>query len=188
MSLPVPATWRDLPGELAPVFARRPAHRLFAALACGKILADRSTAMAMAMAAAGGMAGKRRRACRLFSGAAWDIAHLGLAVAQLVVKYLAGEGEPVVVACKPYHLGLLTLDTEAGPAAIAERHSWRRAIQPSNAAGKQIPGAGDACNPVKKAVGRTVPSGSLIQSLLVCWHARSACSPAGIDRRPRLCP
>jgi len=30
MSLPVPATWRDLLEELAPVFARRSAHRLFA--------------------------------------------------------------------------------------------------------------------------------------------------------------
>ncbi len=29
---------------------------------------------------------------------------------------------------KPYDLGLFTLDTEAGPAAIAERYSWRWAI------------------------------------------------------------
>jgi hypothetical protein len=91
VGLPVPATWRDLPGELAPVFARRPAHRLFAALACGMILADRGAVVAMA--AAGGMAGMWRRACWLFSGAVWDVAHLGLAVAQLVVTYLAGEGE-----------------------------------------------------------------------------------------------
>ena len=97
MSLPMPATWRDLLEELAPVFARRSTHRLFVALACGMILADRSTVVAMA--AAGGMAGKWRRACWFFSGAVWDIDHLGLAVAQLVVKYLAGEGEPVVVAC-----------------------------------------------------------------------------------------
>ena len=94
---PMPATWRDLLEELAPVFARRSTHRLFVALACGMILADRSTVVAMA--AAGGMAGKWRRACWFFSGAVWDIDHLGLAVAQLVVKYLAGEGEPVVVAC-----------------------------------------------------------------------------------------
>ena len=96
-SLPMPATWRDLLEELAPVFARRSTHRLFVALACGMILADRSTVVAMA--AAGGMAGKWRRACWFFSGAVWDIDDLGLAVARLVVKYLAGEGEPVVVAC-----------------------------------------------------------------------------------------
>ena len=379
-SLPMPATWRDLLEELAPVFARRSTHRLFVALACGMILADRSTVVAMA--AAGGMAGKWRRACWFFSGAVWDIDDLGLAVARLVVKYLAGEGEPVVVACdgtffkrwgrkvfqarwaydgsaqggkkiafgntwvvaaivvrlpfcsspaalpvlfrlwrgkgtasqvelaaemvkllagafpgrvvhgvgdaafhgeslivegttwttrlpsnavlygpkpprtgkrgrpkvkgdrlgtcaqmaaqatwtnavidvygqdtavqvaaagalwhgsfktapgrvvlirdpdsgKPYDLGLFTLDTEAGPAAIAERYSWRWAIEPSNATGKQILGVGDACNRVEKAVGRTVPFGFLIQSLLVCWYARSAYSPADIDRRRRLCP
>jgi hypothetical protein len=46
----------------------------------------------------------------------------------------------------------------------------------------------DACNRVEKAVGRTVPFGFLIQSLLVCWYARSAYSPADIDRRRRLCP
>ncbi len=43
------------------------------------------------------MAGKWRRAC-WFSGAVWDIDKLGLAVARLIVKYLTGEGEPVVVA------------------------------------------------------------------------------------------
>ena len=35
----------------------------------------------------------------VFSGAVRDIDDLGLAVARLVVKYLAGEGEPLVVAC-----------------------------------------------------------------------------------------
>jgi len=93
----MPATWRDLLEELAPVFARRSTRRLFVALACGMILADRSTVVAMA--AASGMAGKWRRACWFFSGAVWDIDGLGLAVARLVVKYLAGDGEPVVVAC-----------------------------------------------------------------------------------------
>jgi hypothetical protein len=379
-SLPMPATWRDLLEELAPVFARRSTHRLFVALACGMILADRSTVVAMA--AAGGMAGKWRRACWFFSGAVWDIDELGLAVARLVVNYLAGEGEPLVVACdgtffkrwgrkvfqarwaydgsaqggkkvafgntwviaalvvrlpfcsspvalpvlfrlwrgkgtasqvelaaemlgklagafpgrvvhgtgdaafhgeslvvegatwttrlpanavlygpkpprtskrgrprvkgdrlgtcaqvavgaawtgavihvygqdtavqvaaaealwhgsfktapgrvmlirdpgsgKPYDLGLFTLDTEASPAAIAERYSWRWPIEPSNATGKQLLGVGDACNRAEKAVERTVPFGFLIQSLLVCWYARHACSRADIDRRRLLCP
>ncbi len=60
-SLPMPATWRDLLEELAPVFERRSTHRLFVALACGMILDDRSTVVAIAEA--GGMAGKWRRAC-----------------------------------------------------------------------------------------------------------------------------
>ena len=93
----MPATWRDLLEELAPVFARRSTFRLFAALACGMILADRSTVVGMAAAA--GMAERWRRACWFFSGAAWDIDALGLAVARLIVEYLLAGGEPVVVAC-----------------------------------------------------------------------------------------
>jgi len=376
----MPVTWRDLLEELAPVFARRSTHRLFVALACGMILADRSTVAGMAAAA--GMAGRWRRACWFFSGAAWDTGELGLAVAGLIVKYLAASGGPVVVACdgtffkrwgrkvfqarwaydgsaqggkkvafgntwvvaaivvrlpfcsspvalpvlfrlwrgkgtasqvdlaaemlgklamafpgrtlhgvgdaafhgeslivegttwttrlpanavlygpkpprtgkrgrprvkgarlgtcaqiaqaadwqdavihaygqdtavqvaaagalwhgsfktapgrvvlvrdpgsgKDYDLGLFTLDTEADPAAIAERYSWRWPIEPSNATGKQILGVGDACNRVEKAVERTVPFGFLVQSLLITWYARCAYDPADIDRRRRLCP
>src|SRR5712691_1257701 len=379
-SLLMPPTWRDLLEELAPVFSRRSTRRLFIALACGMILADRSTVVAMAAAA--GMAEKWRRACWFFSGAAWDVDELGLAVARLVVKYLLAGGEPVVVACdgtffkrwgrkvfqawwaydgaaqggkkiafgntwviaaivcrlpfcpspvalpvlfrlwrgkgtasqvelaagmikllagafpgrvvhgtgdaafhggplivagttwptrlpanavlygpkpphtgkrgrprvrgdrlgtcaqiaqaadwrdtvihayghdtavqitaaealwhgsfktapgrivlvkdpgspKPYDLGLFTLDTDAGPAAIAERYSWRWPIEPSNATGKQLLGVGEACNRVQKAVERTVPFGFLIQTLLICWYAAHAYDPADIARRRALCP
>jgi hypothetical protein len=79
------------------VFARGSTFRLFAALACGMILADRSTVVGMAAAA--GMAERWRRACWFFSGAAWDIDALGLAVARLIVEYLLAGGEPAVVAC-----------------------------------------------------------------------------------------
>jgi len=379
-SLSMPATWQDLLEELAPVFSRRSAHRLFVSLACGMILADRSTVVAMAAAA--GMAEKWRRACWFFSGAVWDIDALGLAVARLIVKHLLSEGEPVVVACdgtffkrwgrkvfqarwaydgaaqggkkiafgntwvvaaivvrlwfcpspvalpvlfrlwrgkgtasqvelaaqmlgllaaafpgrdvhgtgdaafhgeslvvagttwttrlpanavlygprpprtgkrgrprvkgdrlgtcaqiaasaawagtvinvyghdtavqvadtgalwhgsfktapgrvvlvrdpgspRAYDLGLFTLDTGAGPAAIAERYSWRWPIEPSNATGKQILGVGDPCNRVQKAVERTVPFGFLIQSLLICWYTRWAYDPADIDGRRVRCP
>ena len=89
---------------------------------------------------------------------------------------------------KAYDLGLFTLDTDADRAAIAERYSWRWAIEPSNATGKQLLGVGDACNRAEKAVERTVPFGFLIQTLLVCWYAISAYSPADIERRRRLCP
>jgi DDE superfamily endonuclease len=89
---------------------------------------------------------------------------------------------------KPYDLGLFTLDTAASPAAIAERYSWRWPIEPSNATGKQLLGAGDACNRVEKAVERTVPFAFLVQSLLICWYARDGYDPAGIQRRRLLCP
>ncbi len=378
--LPMPVTWEDLLGELAPAFRRRSTHRLFVLLACGMILAGRRTVVAMAAAA--GIAGQFRRACWFFSGAARDIDDLGLAVARIVVKCLVPAGQPVTVAVdgtffrrwgrqvfqarwaydgsaqggkkvafgntwviaaivvelpfcsspvalpvlfrlwrgkgtaspvelaaemmkllagafpgrvvhgtgdaafhgeslvvegatwttrlpanavlygpkppragkrgrpkakgarlgtcaqiaqdadwqdaviniyghaaavqincadalwygsfkavpgrivlvrdpdsgKPYDLGLFTLDTDAGPAAIAERYSWRWPIEPSNATGKQLPGVGDACNRVQKAVERTVPFGFLVQSLLILWYARYAWDPADIDRRRRLCP
>ena len=87
-----------------------------------------------------------------------------------------------------YDLGLFTLDTEASPQAAAERYSWRWPIEPANATGKQLLGAGDACNRVQKAVERTVPFAFLVQSLLIVWYARCAHSPADVERRRRLCP
>ena len=95
-SLPMPPAWHDLLEELRPVFRRSSTYRLFATLACGMILADRSTVVAMA--AAGGIAGKWRRACWFFATAAWDIDELGLAAARLIVTYLVAGGQPVVVA------------------------------------------------------------------------------------------
>jgi len=89
---------------------------------------------------------------------------------------------------KPYDLGLFTLDTAASPEVAAERYSWRWPIEPSNATGKQLLGAGDACNRVQKAVERTVPFAFLVQSLLIVWYARHACSPADVERRRMLCP
>ena len=80
------------------------------------------------------------------------------------------------------------MDTTASPAAIAERYSWRWPIEPSNATGKQLIGAGDACNRVQKAVERTVPFAFLVQSLLICWYARCGDQPADIERRRLLCP
>ena len=94
--LPMPAQWRDLLAELAPVFARRSTHRLFMALACGLILADRGTVTGMA--AAVGIGRQWRRACWFFASAKWDPDALGLAVARLIVKYLLKEGDPLVVA------------------------------------------------------------------------------------------
>ena len=47
----MPATWRDLLGELGPVFRRRSTYQLFMLLACGMILAGRRTVVALAAAA-----------------------------------------------------------------------------------------------------------------------------------------
>src|SRR6266536_6299823 len=107
-------------------------------------------------------------------------------------SFKSAPGQLVLVrdpgSARPYDLGIFTLDTEASPETIAERYSWRWPIEPSNATGKQLTGAGDACNRAEKAVERTVPFGFLVQSLLVCWYARHAYSRADIDRRRLLCP
>ena len=92
----MPPQWRELLEQLGPVFARRSTFRLFTALACGLILADRGTVTGMAAAA--GIGRRWRRACWFFSAAAWDPGALGLAVARMIVKYLLSEGEPVTVA------------------------------------------------------------------------------------------
>jgi hypothetical protein len=92
----MPREWRELLEEVAPVFARRSTHRLFMALACGLILADRGTVTGMAAAA--GIARQWRRACWFFAGAAWDPDALGLAVARPIVKYLLSDGDALIVA------------------------------------------------------------------------------------------
>jgi SRSO17 transposase len=96
LPVPMPREWRELLGELAPVFARRATFRLFTALACGMILAGRSTVVAMAAAA--GIGQEWRRACWFFASAKWDLDALGLAVARLVVKYLLSGDDPIIVA------------------------------------------------------------------------------------------
>jgi hypothetical protein len=102
-------------------------------------------------------------------------------------SFRSAPGQLVLIrepgSAKPYDLGLFTLDTEADPETIAERYSWRWAIEPSNATGKQLTGAGDACNRTEKAVECTrpvrvphpVPDDRLVRHLL---------RPRRRDRRP----
>lgn len=376
----MPREWREMLDELAPVFARRSTHRLFMALACGLILADRGTVTGMAAAA--GIGRQWRRACWFFASARWEPDALGLAVARLVVKHLLGGGDPLIVAVdgtffrrwgkrvaearwaydgsaqggkktafgntwviaalvvalpccpspvalpvlfrlwrgkgtasqvtlaaemmtvlrdafpgravhgtgdaafhgealviegvtwttrlpasavfsgpkppptgkrgrprekgarigkcaeaagvvawedvtvriygkeqraqaaavpglwygsfksapgqlvlmrepdsgKPYDLGIFTLDPALTAAAAIERYSWRWPIEPSNAAGKQVTGAGDACNRVTRAVERSVPFAFLIQSLMICWYAISCDPAAGLEQRRQRNP
>jgi hypothetical protein len=89
---------------------------------------------------------------------------------------------------KPYDLGLFTLDTTLAPGGVIERYSWRWPIEPSNAAGKQVTGAGDACNRVPKAVERTVPFAFLVQTLMICWYAMSCDPAAGLEQRRQRSP
>jgi hypothetical protein len=100
---------------------------------------------------------------------------------QVVLVRAPGSG-------KLYDLGLFTLDAAADPVTVVERYSWRWAIEPSNATGKQVIGVGDACNRVEKAVERTVPFGFLVQTLLIVWYARCGYDAADVTTRRLLCP
>ena len=89
---------------------------------------------------------------------------------------------------KPYDLGIFTLDVSLAPEEAIKRYSWRWPIEPSNAAGKQVTGAGDACNRVPRAVERAVPFAFLVQSLMICWYAISCDPAAGIEQRRQHSP
>ena len=91
-------------------------------------------------------------------------------------------------SARAYDLGIFTLDTSLTPEEAIERYSWRWPIEPSNAAGKQLTGAGDACNRTARAVERTVPFAFLIQSLMICWYAVSCDPAAAIAGRRSRCP
>ncbi len=124
--------------------------------------------------------GKTRTVQAAVTGALWHGSFKDTP-GQLVLVKDPGSG-------KPYDLALFTLDPAATAAAIIERYSWRWPIEPSNATGKQILGVGEACNRQEAAVERTVPSGFLVQSLLILWYARSGYDPADVRLRRLLCP
>ena len=107
-------------------------------------------------------------------------------------SFKSAPGQLVLVrepgSAKPYDLGLFTLDTQApgsrSPSGTPGGGPSSRRTRP----GKQLTGAGDACNRVQKAVERTVPFAFLIQSLMIIWYAL-ACDPAaGIGAPPQPLP
>ena len=59
----------------------------------------------------------------------------------------------------------------------------RWSIEPSNAAGKQQMGVGQARNRLPKAVERTVPFGMIIQSMVIAWYALYGYDPADVTDR-----
>jgi hypothetical protein len=89
---------------------------------------------------------------------------------------------------KPYDLALFTLDQQATAAHVVERYAVRWSIEPSNAAGKQQMGVGQARNRLPKAVERTVPFGMLVQSLVIVWYAVSGYHPEDVALRRQAEP
>ena len=82
-----------------------------------------------------------------------------------------------------YDLALFTTDTTAPPEQVVERYAVRWSIEPSNAAGKQQMGVGQARNRLPKAVERTVPFGMIIQSMVIAWYALYGYDPADVTDR-----
>ena len=89
---------------------------------------------------------------------------------------------------KPCDLGIFSLHIAASPARLIERYSWRWAIEPSNAAGKQLTGAGVAHSRTQRAVERAVPFAFLVQSLIIVWYAIAGYAPADVDDRRLAAP
>lgn len=82
-----------------------------------------------------------------------------------------------------YDLALFTFDSDATAPQIVERYAVRWSIEPSSAAGKQQMGVGQARNRVQNAVTRTVPSGMLMQSMVITWYAPHGHHPDDVTAR-----
>jgi SRSO17 transposase len=82
-----------------------------------------------------------------------------------------------------YDLALVTTDMTAAPAALAARYAGRWEIEQAFGDARNVLGAGEARNRVKKAVERTIPFAMLVSSIVVIWYARHGHDPADIDNR-----
>src|SRR6516165_8178030 len=87
-------------------------------------------------------------------------------------------------AASGYDLALVTTDLAASPAALVARYAARWAIEQAFADARNVLGAGEARNRVRRAVERTVPFAMLAHTLIVIWYARHGHHPADTaDRR-----
>ena len=82
-----------------------------------------------------------------------------------------------------YDLALVTTDLGAPPGALVARYAARWAIEQAFADARNVLGAGEARNRVKRAVERTVPFAMLVHTLIICWYTCHGHDPADIDDR-----
>jgi hypothetical protein len=82
-----------------------------------------------------------------------------------------------------YDLGLVTTDRTAAPGALVARYATRWAIEQAFGDARNVLGAGEARNRVRRAVERTVPFALLVHTLIVLWYTRHGHDPADIDDR-----
>jgi uncharacterized membrane protein (UPF0136 family) len=84
-------------------------------------------------------------------------------------------------------LALVTTDLAASAAALVERYA-RWSIEQAFADARNILGAGEARNRVRRAVERTVPFALLVHTLVITWYARHGYDPADIEDRRQAEP
>jgi hypothetical protein len=80
-------------------------------------------------------------------------------------------------------LALVTTDLAASPAALVERYAARWSIEQAFTDARNVLGAGEARNRVRRAVERTVPFAMLVHTLIVLWYARHGHDPSDIAAR-----
>jgi len=81
-----------------------------------------------------------------------------------------------------------SLDLRTTAAQVVARYAGRWSIEPSNAAGKQQMGVGQARNRPPKAVQRTVPFGMLVQSMVIVWYALHGYHPDDVTEHRQAEP
>lgn len=85
-------------------------------------------------------------------------------------------------------LALVTTDLAAPAAVLVERYAARWGIEQAFADARNILGAGEARNRVRRAVQRTVPFALLVHTLVIIWYARHGHDPADIENRRQAEP
>jgi hypothetical protein len=80
-------------------------------------------------------------------------------------------------------LALVTTDLATPAAVLVERYAARWSIEQAFTDARNVLGAGEARNRVRRAVERTVPFALLVHTLVITWYARHGHDPAGIAAR-----
>jgi transposase len=85
-------------------------------------------------------------------------------------------------------LALVTTDLTAPAAVLAERYAARWGIEQAFADARNILGAGEARNRVRRAVERTVPFALIVHTLVIIWYARHGHDRSDIENRRQAEP
>jgi hypothetical protein len=80
-------------------------------------------------------------------------------------------------------LALVTTDLTGPATTLIQRYAARWSIEQAFADARNILGAGEARNRIRRAVERTVPFALIVHTLVITWYARHGHDPAGIAAR-----